>query len=186
MVYLFLADGFEEIEALAPVDILRRGNVAVKTVSVHENRTVKGAHGIRVEADLLLNEIDEVPTFAVLPGGLRGVENLGASEALCRLLKTYKDDGVTLAAICAAPTLLSKLGLICGRTVTCYPSCAPEITDGVYVDAPVCVQDGLVTSAGPGTAAAFGLMLLYLSTDEETLLKIGRGGLFMDEEDRIE
>ncbi|MBQ2253254.1 MAG: DJ-1/PfpI family protein [Clostridia bacterium] len=186
MIYLFLADGFEEIEALSPVDILRRGNVAVKTVSVHDRRTVEGAHGIRVEADLLLGEIDEVPSIAVLPGGLRGVENLGASDELCRLLKEYKEQGVTLAAICAAPTLLSKLGLIEGRTVTCYPSCAPEITDGVYVDVPVCVEDGLLTSAGPGTAAAFGLALLYLSTDENTFLKIGRGGLFMDGEDRVE
>ncbi len=177
MVYLFLADGFEEIEALSPVDILRRGNVAVKTVSVHDRRTVEGAHGISVEADLLLSEVSQMPAVAALPGGLRGVENLGASETLCTLLKTYKDAGVTLAAICAAPTLLSRLGLIEGRRATCYPSCAPELTDGEYVDEIVCAEEGLITSAGPGTAAEFGLALLSHTAGRQTAEKVARGAL---------
>ncbi len=180
MVYVFLADGFEELEALAPVDLLRRGNVPVKTVSISDSRMVEGGHGIRVEADLLLGELSENPEIAVLPGGLLGVENLGKSEAFCSLLRKYKDEGVTLAAICAAPTLLSKLGLIEGRKFTCYPSCAPEVTDGEYVKAPVVKAKGLITSEGPATACAFGLHLLFHLTDQETLKKIAKGALFVE------
>ena len=180
MVYVFLADGFEEIEALSPVDILRRGGVSVKTVSISASRLVKGGHGICVEADALLCELSENPEIAVLPGGLLGVENLGKSEAFCSLLKRYKEEGVTLAAICAAPTLLSKLGLIDGRKFTCYPSCAPEVTDGEYVPMPVVKQKGLITSAGPATACAFGLHLLFHLTDKETLEKIAKGALFTE------
>lgn len=179
MVYIFLADGFEEMEALVPLDLLRRGGVDVKTVSVHEYGMVEGAHGIPVLADLILEEAEEEECVAVLPGGLRGVENLSKSAVLAERLAALRERGDTLAAICAAPTLLSSLGLIAGRRVTCYPSCAPEITDGVYVDAAVCKEDGLITSAGPGTAAAFGLALLEHCTDQETAERVGRASLLL-------
>ncbi|MBR6530719.1 MAG: DJ-1/PfpI family protein [Clostridia bacterium] len=179
MVYVYLADGFEEMEAIVPVDLLRRGGVEVKTVSVHDRVVVHGAHGIDVTADLTLEEAVQTPCVAVLPGGLVGVENLLKSEVLCRRLVEYKAGGVTLAAICAAPTLLSSLGLVGGREVTCYPSCAPEITDGKYVDVRVCVRDGLITSAGPGTAADFGLALLAFCKDEATATSVGTSALFL-------
>lgn len=178
MVYLFLADGFEEMEALSPVDLLRRGGVEVKTVSVHQSRTVTGAHGIAVVADACLSELDgTLPRVAALPGGLGGVQNLGESAAFCSLLSEYAEKGVTLAAICAAPTLLSSLGLIRGRKVTCYPSCSPDIRDGVYVDERVCVQEGLITSAGPGTAADFGLALLEFCAGKQTADSVAQGAL---------
>lgn len=178
MVCLFLADGFEEIEALTPVDLLRRAEVEVQTVSVHPRRLVHGAHGIDVMADVTLEELEGVPEVAILPGGLVGVQNLGASETLCALLGTYRDAGTTLAAICAAPTLLSRLGLLAGRPFTCYPSCAAEIADGEYVDVPVCVQDGLITSAGPGTAMAFALALVSHLKGEQTAAALADGCLY--------
>ncbi len=161
MVYLFLADGFEEMEALSPLDLLRRGGVDVAMVSVHEGRkAVMGAHQIPVTADLNLSDCTEVPQAVILPGGAVGVENLGACEALCKLLKQYEEQGVTLCAICAAPTLLSKLGLLKGRRVACYPTCSEEVADGEYVESDVCVCERLITSKGPGTAVAFGVTLL--------------------------
>lgn len=177
MVYVFLADGFEEMEALCPVDLLRRASVEVRTVSVMNRLLVQGAHGIAVEADCFLSDLEKTPDAAVLPGGLGGVKNLGASAEFCTLLRTYRAAGVTLAAICAAPTLLSSLGLLEGRRVTCYPSCAGEITDGVYVNETVCTEEGLITSAGPGTAAAFGLALIARLKGREEADAVARGAL---------
>lgn len=177
MVYMFLADGFEEMEALCPVDLLRRGNVEVRTVSVTDKRAVCGAHGIEVVADLFLSELKELPSVAALPGGLGGVNNLGACEAFCKLLVEYGERGVTLAAICAAPTLLSKLSLIGNRRVTCYPSCREQLCEGTYVDQAVCIEEGLITSAGPGTACDFGLALLEFCTDRQKAEEVAAGAL---------
>ena len=180
MVCVFLADGFEEMEALCPVDLLRRGGVEVKTVSVHPSRrAVEGAHGIRVEADLTLEELKAKPDLAVLPGGGKGVENLKACAPLAALLKKYRNENVTLAAICAAPMLLSDLGLLEGRRMTCYPTCRGGAQDGAYENARVCIEPGLITSAGPGTACDFGLALLEHCAGKETAKKVAEGALLV-------
>ena len=181
MVAFFLADGFEEMEALVPVDLLRRASVEVRTVSIHPCRKeVVGSHGITVTADCTLEEMVDTPCVAALPGGLVGVNNLGASEEFCARLAEYEAAGVTLAAICAAPTLLSKLGLLRGREVTCYPTCASDITDGKYLDDNVVVSEGLITSAGPGTAFDFGLALIRHLCSDEAAQSVARAACYKE------
>jgi 4-methyl-5(b-hydroxyethyl)-thiazole monophosphate biosynthesis len=168
MVYVHLADGFEEIEALAVVDVLRRAEIDAKTVSVTGSRTVRGAHDIAVNADLLFAEADyEKCEMIVLPGGMPGTLNLGKHEGLAKQLKAFAENGKWLAAICAAPGVLGKMSLLKGKRVTSYPGVEDQLTGAVYSEERV-VQDGrIVTSRGPGTAIEFALELVKL-------LKIGR------------
>ena len=173
MIYLFLADGFEELEAIAPLDLLRRAGAEIKTVSIHEGRkTVLGSHKIPLAADLTLSEITDDAGAVILPGGLGGVNNLKQSAAFCEYLKRCAARGAALGAICAAPTVLDQLKLLHGRKVTCYPSCSDEITDGVYVGGAVCEDGDLITSEGAGTAILFGLKLLERWVSKEASEKI--------------
>lgn len=168
MIYLFLADGFEEIEAVAPLDLLRRAGLFVQTVSIYDSRrSVCGAHKLKLEADLALPEAIGLPDMAILPGGGVGVQNFKQSEDLRKLLLTYHRQGVPFGAICAAPTLLSDLGILEGRRTSCYPDCREQIEDGVYVQEAVCVEEGLITSRGPGTALEFGLALVAYFTSQQ-------------------
>jgi len=176
MICLFLADGFEELEAIAPLDFLRRAGAEVCTVSVTEDRkTVYGSHKIPLIADLTLSEAPERADGVILPGGLRGVENLKASAKLRTLLERYDRLGVPFAAICAAPTVLDSMKLLRGRRVTCYPTCASEITDGAYVGGAVCEDGDLITSEGAGTASLFGLALVRAWVSEDAAQKIASG-----------
>ena len=123
MVYVFLADGFEEIEALCPVDIMRRAGIEVRTTAIGTRREVRGAHNITVSADMLFSElhIEGTPELLMLPGGMPGATHLREHDGLCTLLKTASAAGSRLAAICAAPFILGELGLLEGREATCYP-----------------------------------------------------------------
>ena len=123
MVYVFLADGFEEIEALCPVDIMRRAGIEVRTTAIGTRREVRGAHNITVSADMLFSElhIEGTPELLMLPGGMPGATHLREHGGLCTLLKTASAAGSRLAAICAAPFILGELGLLEGREATCYP-----------------------------------------------------------------
>lgn len=173
MIYLFLADGFEELEAIAPLDLLRRALAEIQTVSIHPGRkTVIGSHKIPVCADLLISEVSDRVDAVILPGGLGGVQNLKASGAFSALLKRYDAQGAKIGAICAAPTVLNAFGLLRGRKVTCYPTCADEITGGVYVGGKVCEDERLITSEGAGTAVEFGLKLVERWVSEEASRKI--------------
>lgn len=163
MVYVFLADGFEEIEALAPVDILRRGSVDVKTVSVNDTLIVTGAHGITVRADILLKDVCESAEMLVLPGGMPGTLNLQKCQALCDMLK--KTDGY-VAAICAAPSVFGGIGLLKGKKATCYPGFEDKLEGAECVSDPVVVSGKTVTSKGAGTAHLFGFTLLSLLKGE--------------------
>lgn len=166
--YLFLATGFEEVEALTVLDILRRGNVDCKTVSVMGDYDVTSSHMVTVRADLLFDEKDlNDGDMIILPGGIPGTPNLKAHKGLNELILNYKNAGKYLAAVCAAPTVYGEMGLLEGKNATCYPGLedgligANKLTDKV-------VQDGqFVTSRGMGTCIDFGLKLLSLLSDEK-------------------
>lgn len=171
MVLEFLADGFEEIEALTPVDVLRRAGVDVKTASITENRTVTGAHGIEVVADLTVSEAevlyDSGVKMVILPGGMPGSKNLDESEAVDRIVKRAADDGVVLAAICAAPMILGKRGLLRGKRAACYPG-FERYLDGAILTGGRVEEDGnTVTACGMGAALEFALTLTRLLKGED-------------------
>lgn len=160
MVYLFLADGFEEVEALCPLDILRRGGVNIKTVGI-ASRQVTGAHGIVVCADLLPDEMTEVADMLIFPGGMPGSVNLDASPVVDLWLKKA-NDSTHLAAICAAPLVLGRRGLLQGKKAVCYPGFEEELK-GAEIVCDAVITDGMITTAiGMGAAHAFGLELLSL------------------------
>ena len=161
MVYILLGTGFEEVEAVAPLDLLRRAGVEVLTVGV-EGKTVYGAHNIGVEADITLAQMDLTDLeMIVLPGGLGGVAAVRASQPALDALRFAWDNGKFVAAICAGPTVLSDLGITNGKTATCYPTCAGGMgSANVRNDVP-CVTDGkLITGASAGCAVSFGLALV--------------------------
>lgn len=159
MVYLFLAEGFEETEAIAPVDILRRCGVAVSTVAVGEakDNLVKGSHGIAVLADLSLADIDYAAMdAAVLPGGMPGTRNLDASEGVRKAVLYCADNGKPVCAICAAPSVLGHMGLLSGRKATCFPGFEKELHCSVFTGASVTVDGNFITANGAGSAILFG------------------------------
>lgn len=165
---MMLGDGFEPLEALAPTDALRRGGVKVTLVSAMPTREVTAAHGISVKADALIGDVDLMAFDAIcIPGGEGGVANLKACAELARILPAFIADSERLvASICAGPTLLNELGLLKGRTATCYPSCEEGFPEGTYPGQGVYEDGNLITASGPGYALAFGLqMLRHLAGD---------------------
>lgn len=160
-VYLFLADGFEEIEALTVVDLLRRADQEVITVSIKEGKSVMGAHQIEVMADALYKECDYADAdMLVLPGGGEGTTNLENYKPLCDMVRSFVSEGRKVAAICAAPRILAGLGLLEGRRATSYPS-VMECLKGAEVSEESVVVDGCITtSRGLGTAIDFSLELI--------------------------
>lgn len=174
-VYVFLADGFEEIEGLTVVDILRRGQIDTVMVSVTGNRTVTGSHRIPVVADGLFEEMDLTDgTLYVLPGGMPGTRALGAHEGLCRLLTEAKEQGKKVAAICAAPSVLGRLGLLKGETAVCYPGFEQQLEEAVVMKEEVEVSGQVTTSRGMGTAIPFALALLGQLKGQEAAKKLGQ------------
>lgn len=169
MVYVHLADGFEEIEALAVVDILRRADIAVKTVSVTGGKNVRGAHDIVVAADLLFQEADYTECeMIVLPGGMPGTANLAGHEGLIRQIGDFAQNGKWIAAICAAPSILGKMSLLKGKRATSFPGYEDDMIGVEYTEERV-VRDGkFITSRGAGTAIEFALKLVELLKDGQT------------------
>jgi len=169
MVYVHLADGFEEIEALTVVDVLRRADIAVKMVSITGDKAVRGAHDIIVTADLLFQDADYGKCeMIVLPGGMPGTANLAKHEGLAEQLSVFAQSDKWLAAICAAPSVLGSLSLLKGKHVTSYPGYESQLVGAMYSEERV-VRDGkLITSRGPGTAMEFSLELVKLLKNEQT------------------
>ncbi len=173
--YVFLADGFEEIEGLTVVDILRRGQINTVLVSVTGNRTVVGSHRIPVTADGLFEEMDlSDGTLYVLPGGMPGTRYLGEHAGLCRLLTEAKAQGKKVAAICAAPSVLGRLGLLKGETAVCYPGFEEQLAGAVVTENEVEVSGQVTTSRGMGTAIPFALALLGQMKGPEAADDMGR------------
>lgn len=177
--FIFLAEGFEEIEALTVVDVMRRAGMDIKTVSITSDRQVVGAHGIPVVADLTFKEADFGGSeWLILPGGMPGSTNLAADEALCDLLKVHKGK---LAAICAAPgVVLAPLGLLEGKEATCYPGFEAACKEGgaTMRDVPVVATGDLVTGNGPSAALRFALAIVSTSLGQTVGQDTGSAMLF--------
>ena len=157
---VILAEGFEEVEAIAPVDLLRRAGVRVILAGVN-SLTVKSSRHIGVQADALLKEIQDLPDAVILPGGLPGATNLAKSEEVAKLVKKMNAAGKLVAAICAAPAaVLAPLGILDGKKATCYPGCESDFSNKtVYSKERVVVDGNIITSQGPGTALEFALAI---------------------------
>ncbi len=160
MVYVLLGTGFEEMEAIAPVDLMRRAGISVMTVGVN-GKTVYGSHGIGIEADITLDEMDLTELeMIVLPGGLGGVASARASKQAMAALSFAWENEKYVAAICAGPTVLADLHITDGKNAVCYPGCESGMGSAKITDAP-CVRDGrLITGASAGCAVPFGLALI--------------------------
>ena len=172
MVYIFLADGCEEIEALAPLDILRRGGVEVKTVGV-TGMKIHGAHGINIEADIDFNMVDASLADAVfLPGGGVGSDNLYESFDVRDITEQVYNNGNIVAAICAAPKVLGRMGLLKGKKATCYPGFEDELLGAEIVGESVVTSDNVITANGMGAAFKLGFELLRNLKGEETAQRV--------------
>lgn len=173
-VYVFLADGFEEIEALAPVDILRRAGVKVQTVGV-TGQIVTGSHGVPVTADIAPADVAaDAMRAVVLPGGMPGTKNLEASPAVQAALDAAAArENVVIAAICAAPSVLGRRGLLEGRRATCFPGFESALRGAEVTGEPVTVAGRFVTGRGAGAAVAFGLRLVSELCSPEKAAQIG-------------
>ena len=176
-VCVFLADGFEEVEALTVVDLLRRAEVYVTMVSISDSLHVRGRSNIEVIADELWeNAKPEKSDMLVLPGGMPGVTYLGEHEGLTKLLVKFAKEGKEVAAICAAPSILGKLGIVKGKKATVYPG-MEEFLKGadVVVDREVVTDGNITTSRGAGTAIPFALRLIEILSGPEMAQKVSRG-----------
>ena len=160
-VYLFLADGFETVEALAPADVMRRAGIEVVTVSIMGRRSVVSAQNVPVVADALYEDICFCDADAmVLPGGGTGTDNLSAHEPLRALLVNAHAEGKLVAAICAAPMVFGRIGILKGRKATCYPGCEGDLFGAEYTAAPVEKDGNIITGCGPGVSFDFGFAIV--------------------------
>lgn len=178
--FLFLAPGFEEIEALTVVDVMRRAGMDVKTVSIVPDRIVTGANGIPVKADLLFPDAKFTNVeWLIVPGGMPGSTNLANYAPLSTLLKEHAAKGGKIAAICAAPAVvLGALGLLDGRECTGYPGTQASVGKAIWRDAPVIALDNLITANGPASAMRFALAIVANSMGESIAQQVGSGLLF--------
>ncbi|WP_054739015.1 DJ-1 family glyoxalase III [Cellulosilyticum ruminicola] len=173
-VAVYFATGYEEVEALAVVDVLRRGGVDVSMVGV-TGKAVASARQISINMDQTIDEVnhDEIDMM-VLPGGIPGVDNLKANETLVENLKAFKKEGKWIAAICAGPTILGELGLLEGEKATCYPGCEDALTGATVVNERAVVSNKIITGKGAGAALEFGLAILSVIKGEEAACKIAK------------
>lgn len=178
-VKVFLADGFEEIEGLTVVDILRRAGVCVETVSVMGRKEINGAHQIKVQADTIFEEADfSECDMLVLPGGMPGTLHLKEHAGLLELLVKYNEENKYVAAICAAPSVLGGLGILNGKKACCYPSFEEALNTEYVVFDPVAEDGNVITSRGMGTALPFALKLTEVLCGKEKAEEISKSIIF--------
>lgn len=179
MIYVFLATGFEDIEAIAPVDIMRRASIEVRTVSITGEHTVMSAHGVSIVADMLLSDVDfQQAQMLVLPGGLPGATNLDACQPLTEAIVRHHEAGGAIAAICAAPLVFGHLGLLKGHRATCYPGVEPELKDAICTSAIVERDGNIITGKGPAAAFEFGYTIVDYLLGEGTSLSLRKGMIY--------
>ena len=172
MVYIFLAEGFEECEALAPIDILRRASLEVKTVGIG-SKTVTGSHGIPVVCDLEENELSEDNlTAVILPGGMPGTLNLEKNATVQKYIDLASDKKLIIGAICAAPSILGHKNLLIGKKATCFTGFEKDLIGAEISNLPAVKDDNIITAYGAGAAFEFGFLLLEALTDSETSLNL--------------
>jgi 4-methyl-5(b-hydroxyethyl)-thiazole monophosphate biosynthesis len=174
LVYVFFANGTEEIEGLTVLDLLRRADIKVESVSIEENREVMGSHEISIKTDkcftdIVINEAD----MLVLPGGMPGTKNLLADEELKKAIIEFQQNGKMLAAICAAPIVLGAAGVLEGKKATCYPGYEDKLIGASYVEQPVVCDGNIITSRGLGTAIEFSLAIIehYCGSEKAQQIK---------------
>lgn len=180
--YVFLADGFEEIEAVTPIDLLRRAGAEVVTVAVKDSLEVTGAHGVTYKADVLIDGQEFTDADLLLaPGGMPGAANLYASAKVREVFKAQNDRKGYVAAICAAPAvLLAPLGILKDKPATCYPGFEDALTKGgaMAEAGPVVVADNVITANGPATAMAFALSVVGIVVGIESEREVAQGLLY--------
>ncbi len=161
MVYVFLADGVEEIEALTVVDMCRSAGLNLQTVAIGRDKSVTGRSDITVEADIKLKDVDwDSAEMLVLPGGMPGTKNLEECEELMTHVDEMSQNGRNIAAICAAPTIFGHRGILDGRLACCYPGLEAQLSGAKVSAEPVCVDGNVITSRGMGTAIDFSLAII--------------------------
>jgi 4-methyl-5(b-hydroxyethyl)-thiazole monophosphate biosynthesis len=176
---VFMAEGFEEIELTSIVDILRRGGVTV-TIAGLKDGLITGSRGMKMQPDVPLDGIKEMYDMIILPGGSPGYVNLGNDRRVIELVKRYNTDGKIIAAICAAPSVLVKAGILAGKKVTIFRGMENELINAVYIDKPVVEDGNILTSQGPGTAMGFALELLKRLMGEKKAIDVQEKLLYMN------
>lgn len=179
MLHIFIADGFEEIEALTVVDVLRRCGLELQTVSVTGTRLIKGAHDIPIMVDTVFRkgEIDKSDGL-ILPGGMPGAKNLFLHEGLRKALVNHSEKRTLIAAICAAPMVLGRHNLLEGRRATCYPGFEEHLRGAEIINVGICEDDNLITAQGPAFASDFAFAIASRFVDSATLAQVKDGMLF--------
>ncbi len=181
MIYVFLATGFEDIEAIAPVDIMRRAGLEVQTVSITGEEIVTSAHGVGIASDLLLSDVDfSSAEMLVLPGGLPGSTNLDACKPLTEAIKRHFESGGPIAAICAAPLVYGHLGLLKGHRATCYPGVERELAGATYTAAIVERDGNIITGKGPAAAFEFGYTIVDFFLGEGASQPLRQGMIYKE------
>ncbi len=167
-IYMFLAEGFEETEALVPLDLLLRAGADIKTVSINGQKAVTGAHNITVMADDICENVDLSDCDGlILPGGGKGTENLFASDTVKNAVKQAYDQNKAVCAICAAPTVLGRMGLLKDKTAVCYPGMEDMLYCKIICDSPVVRDGNIITACGMGVSYKFGLEIVEYFYGEE-------------------
>ena len=173
MLHIFIADGFEEIEALTTIDILRRCGIEVATVSVTGTRLIKGSHGIPVMVDTVFRKGEIYQSQGlILPGGMPGAQNLSLHEGLRKSLIAHNLRETLIAAICAAPMVLGRRDLLNGRRATCYPGFEHELRGAQVVDDRVCEDGHIITARGPGCTVDFAFAIAARFVDSATISRV--------------
>lgn len=171
--YVFFADGFEEMEAFSAVDLLKRAGLEVEMITVTSDEIVKGAHGISVLCDRNIENCDFYDAdLIVLPGGLPGATTLSECKSLQKLILKFAAENKPIAAICAAPMALGKLGVLKGRKATCYPGFDKYLEGAEYTGAMVERDGNIITGKGPGAAMKFALALVEMMAGKEKLKEL--------------
>lgn len=178
---IFLADGFEEIEALAVVDICRRGGLTIDMISIMGKTEVTGSHGIMVKADGLFEDaVIGDYDMLILPGGMPGTLKLEAHEALMQQVDEFYAAGKKIGAICAAPSIFGHKGILKGRRACSYPTFENQLEGAAVTPGPVEISDNVITSRGMGTAIDFGLAILGVFCGQEMAQKIAKAIIYQD------
>lgn len=175
-IFLFLANGFEETEAIVSVDVLRRAGFNVRTVSISNSQEVVGTHNIVIKADLLLKNTDcSVADCLILPGGMPGASNLDQNEELKKILVAHNQQGKLIAAICAAPLVLGRLNLLVGKEAVCYPGFEKYLEGATLVKGKLIFCDNIITAKGPGCVFDFALKIVEVLQDRDCAEQIVEG-----------
>lgn len=165
---IFLADGFEEIEAISVIDVLRRGEFNIDSISISENLEVTGAHGVSINADKIFSAVNfDNYDILILPGGMPGTTNLLKHEGLCDLLKEFNLKEKTIGAICAAPIVLGNLGILNNKKGTCYPGFEEQLIGCDIINKDVVTSGNVITAKGAGVSLKFALKILSAKRDDE-------------------